>query len=315
MSEAAAGRMSVRQDGGSGVREQLSPRRRREIRLAYLLLLPAVLLVAGVIGYPAVWELWLSLTDAATLHPVTSFVGLDNYFHLLGAPGFWREAAYTLAFVVATSVLKLAVGVAAALLLARPVRARYVVFFAVFIPWIYPTTFAAEGWYWFMLPPAPAAYGVFMSHQMLFWDRLLGDGGWGFLSLVVFEVWRGGSFIGVLLFAAMSGIPQELFDYARLEVRSAWRKFWMVTEPLLRPFMALAVFLSLVTSIVDLGDVWLLTGGRASFPTVWTQALHRVFVFGWWGMASAEVLVLLPVLALILVACYRTFESLEEDPA
>jgi ABC-type sugar transport system permease subunit len=323
MSSAAAGMVRApahaRHAGGpaagSGIRGRVTPRRRREIRLAYVLLLPAVLLVAGIIGYPAAWELWLSLTNAATLRPAAAFVGLQNYISLLRAPEFWREAVYTLGFILATSVLKLAVGIAAALLLARPVRTRYLAFLAIFIPWVYPTTFAAEGWYWFMLPPVPASYGVFMSHQMLFWNRLLGDGGWGFLSLVVFEVWRGGSFIGILLFAAMSGIPQELFDYASLEVRSAWRKFWFVTAPLLRPFMALAVFLSLVTSIADLGDVWLLTGHRALFPMVWTDALQRALVYGWWGQASAEVLILLPVLALILAVCFRILEPLEEDPA
>jgi ABC-type sugar transport system permease subunit len=311
----ARARRAGRPETRSGAHEQLSPRRRREIRLAYLLLLPAVLLVFGIIGYPAAWELWLSLTNAAALRPAAAFVGLQNYIGLLGSAGFWREAAYTLGFILTTSVLKLAIGIAAALLLARPVRARYLAFLAIFIPWVYPTTFAAEGWYWFMLPPVPASYGVFMSHQMLFWNRLLGDGGWGFLSFVVFEAWRGGSFIGVLLFAAMSGIPQELFDYASLEVRSAWRKFWFVTAPLLRPFMALAVFLSLVTSIADLGDVWLLTGRRALFPMVWTDALQRALVYGWWGQASAEVLILLPVLALILAVCYRILEPLEEDPA
>jgi multiple sugar transport system permease protein len=300
---------------GRALEGRAPARRRREITAAYLLLAPAAVLVFGVLAYPLAWEVWLSLTNRVVREPSTSFVGLSNYAAFLRDADFWRATANTLGYLGLTTVLKLAVGVGVALLLARPFPGRPLVFMAAFLPWAYPGGLALVGWYWFMLPPLHTAYSVAMSDLRFFVDGWLGDGTWRFLSLVVFNMWRGGSFVGILLLAALNGIPQDLFDYASLEVRSLWRKFWMVTVPLLRPFLALAAFLSLASAVADLGNVYMLSGLRITYPLVWTQAFHLAIIGGQWGKAAALSLILLPVLALILFVCYRLFEPLEEDPS
>src|SRR5207253_2564502 len=83
--------------------------RARDVRLAYLLLAPALLLLLTALAYPVGWEVWTSLTDLSPLndHP-TSFVGLDNYRRLSGDPAFWRAAANTVAYAALTSAVKLA---------------------------------------------------------------------------------------------------------------------------------------------------------------------------------------------------------------
>jgi ABC-type sugar transport system permease subunit len=154
-----------------------------------------------------------------------------------------------------------------------------------------------------------------MSDLRFAFDGVFGIGAWRFLSLVIFNVWRGGSFAGIFLLAALNGIPQDLFDYAALEVRNGWRKFWMVTVPLLRPFLALAAFLSIVSAVADLGNVYMLSGFRITYPIIWTQAFDLAITGGQWSKAAALSLVLLPVLAAVLCVCYRLFEPLEEDPA
>lgn len=300
---------------GRSLEGRAPARRRREIAAAYLLLAPAVVLVLGILAYPLAWEVWLSLTNRFVREPSTSFVGLSNYAGFLADPAFWRATANTLGYLVLTTLLKLAVGVGVALLLARPFPGRPLAFVAAFLPWAYPGGLALVGWYWFMLPPLHTAYSVAMSDLRFFVDGLLGDGTWRFLSLAVFNMWRGGSFVGILLLAALNGIPQDLFDYASLEVRSLWRKFWMVTVPLLRPFLALAAFLSLVSAVADLGNVYMLSGLRITYPIVWTQAFHLAIIGGQWGKAAALSLILLPILVLILFVCYRLFEPLEEDPS
>jgi len=288
-------------------------RRLREIRAAYLLLGPAVLLVLGVLAYPLAWLAGISMTNSFVLNTASRFVGLGNYAALLRDPGFWRATADTLGYLVVTSVLKLAVGVGIALVLARPFPGRPLAFVAAFLPWAYPGGLGAVGWYWFLLPPLHSSYAVAMSNLHYAVDDVLGYGAWGFISLIAFNVWRGGSFVGIFLLAALNGIPQTLFDYAALEVRSAWRTFWLVTVPLLRPFLALAIFLSLVSAVVDLGNVFELSGYRDVYPVVWTLADHLAITGGQWGRAAALSLILLPVLILILCICYRLFDPLEGD--
>jgi multiple sugar transport system permease protein len=298
--------------GAPQPRRGFARRRRREVVASYLLLAPALLFVLAVTAYPLAWQIWSSLTDRSVERTSVAYVGLRNYFQLIDEPTFWTAAQHTIAFLAATALLKLAIGVVVALVLARPFRARPLVFLASFLPWAYPGGVALIGWERFMSPPVHTAYSELMARAGALCDAQLGDGSWSFLSLVVFNVWRGGSFVGVFLLAALNAQPPALLDYARLEARSAWRRFWLVTVPLLRPFLALATFLSLVTAVADLGNVWAQTGGRDTFAIVWTSSFRDALMGGQWAKAAALSLALTPALAVMLLACYRLFEPLEE---
>jgi ABC-type sugar transport system permease subunit len=281
--------------------------------VAYLLMAPAMVLMAGVMAYPVGWEAWVSLTDLSPLNDGPArFVGLDNYRRLAGDPQFWWAATVTVVFAVVTSAIKLAVGVGFAMLLARPFRGRALVFLAIFLPWAYPASVSVIGWYWTLSPPIPTAYSAFMGSMKATVDAALGSGAWAFLSVTLFNVWRGSSFIGVFLLAGLNAIPPELFDCALLESRSAWRRFWLVTVPLLRPFLALAVFLSLTTAFADLANVWMLTAGRIVFPVIGTQAYWLAIKGGELGLASALALVIVPLLLAALMALFRAFDPPEE---
>ena len=292
-----------------------SGRRRREIVLAYMLLAPAAALTIGLLAYPVAWEIWRSFTASSVMHPAPVFIGLGNYAALARDPLFWTSAANTAVYITVTSALKLALGVGIALLLARPFPGRPLVFVAAFLPSAYPASVALLGWYWFLIPPVHASYSGALASAQLFVDHHLGVGAWGFLSVGALNVWRGSTFTGIFLLAALNSIPQELFDYAALEVEPGWRRFRMVILPLLRPFLALATFLSFVTAVTDLGNVWFSSGQRIVYPIVWTQAMRDALIGGAWGLASAAVLILLPALAAMLLLCFRLFEPLEEDPA
>ncbi len=283
---------------------------------AYLLLAPATLLLAGVLAYPVGWEAWISLTDFSPLNDRgAAFVGLANYRHLLSDAEFWRAAVVTVVFAVVTTLAKLALGVAFALLLARPFRGRTLVFLAIFLPWAYPASVSVMGWYWMLSPPIPTAYSPFMGHLKVSVDHALGTGAWSFLAVTLFNIWRGSSFIGVFLLAGINAVPPELFECALLESRSAWRRFWLVTVPLLRPFLALAVFLSLTTAFADLANVWLLTAGRVVFPVIGTQAYWLAIKGGQFGPASALSLMLAPFLIVVLALLFRAFDPPAEARA
>jgi multiple sugar transport system permease protein len=290
--------------------------RARDIRLAYLLLAPALLLLATALAYPIGWEVWTSLTDLSPLNDgPTAFVGLDNYRRLAADPGFWRVAGITIGYAAATSAVKLALGLGFALLLARPFRGRALVFLAIFLPWAYPASVSVIGWYWTLSPPIPTAYSVVMGNLKYTVDRLLGGGAWAFTSVTLFNIWRGSSFIGVLLLAGINAIPPELFECAALESKSAWRRFWLVTVPLLKPFLALAVFLALTTAFADLANVWMLTAGRIVYPVLGTHAYWLAIHGGQFGPASALSLTLVPFLLAVLFLLFRMFDPPERERA
>jgi multiple sugar transport system permease protein len=301
---------------GAGVlpRGRAGAARRREVRLAYVLLSPAVVLLLLVLAYPLAWETWVSLTDLSPLKEGgAEFVGLENYRRFLVDPDFWQAVAVTVLFAVVTSAAKLALGVGFALLLARRFRGRALVFLAVFLPWAYPASVSVIGWYWTLSPPVPTAYSVFMGTLKYTVDSAFGSGAWAFLSVTLFNIWRGSSFIGIFLLAGINAVPPELFEYALLESKSAWRRFWHVTVPLLRPFFALAIFLSLTTAFADLANVWMLTAGRIIFPVVGTHAYWLAIKSGQFGPASALSLMLVPLLLGALLVLFRLFDPPEEE--
>jgi multiple sugar transport system permease protein len=201
------------------------------------------------------------------------------------------------------------------LLLARPFRGRALVFLAVFLPWAYPASVSVIGWYWTLNPPISTAYSVVMGHMKYAVDGVLGGGAWSFLSVTLFNIWRGSSFIGVFLLAGINAVPPELFECAVLESKSAWRRFWLVTVPLLKPFLALAIFLSLTTAFADLTNVWMLTGGRIVYPIIGTHAYWLAIRGGQFGPASALSLMLVPFLLAVLVLLFRAFDPPERERA
>jgi multiple sugar transport system permease protein len=290
--------------------------RQRDIRTAYLLLSPAVLLLLTVLAYPLGWEVWTSLTTFSPLQEgATAFVGLENYRQQLEDPQFWRAATVTAVYAAVTSVAKLALGLGFALLLARPFRGRALVFLAIFLPWAYPASVSVIGWYWTLSPPIPTAYALLMGNLKYSVDSVFGGGAWAFLSVTLFNIWRGSSFIGVLLLAGINAIPPELFEYALLESKSPWRRFRMVTMPLLKPFLALGAFLSLTSAFADLANVWMLTAGRIVFPVIGTQAYWLAIKGGQFGPASALSLMLVPLLLGALLVLFRLFDTPERETA
>jgi len=291
-------------------------RRRREIRTAYLLLSPAVLLLLTVLAYPLGWEIWTSFTSLSPLQDGgTAFVGLENYRRQFGDPQFWRLATITVVYAALTSAAKLALGFGFALLLARPFRGRALVFLAIFLPWAYPAGVSVIGWYWSLNPPIATAYSIFLGQLKYSVDSVFGGGAWAFGSVMLFNIWRGSSFIGVLLLAGINAIPPELFECAVLESKNPWRRFRLVTVPLLKPLLALGVLLSLTTAFADLANVWMLTAGRIVFPVIGTHAYWLAIKAGQFGPASALSLTLVPFLLGVLLVLFWIFDPLERDAA
>ena len=276
---------------------------------------PAVALMVGVLAYPVAWEVWISLTDfSSQRRGAPAFVGLANYGRLIADPLFRPALLVTVAYLAVTTVAKVALGVAMAVPLARPSRGRALVFLAVFLPWAFPGAVTVIAWYWMLNPPLVTSYSLLAGHLKEAVDSAFGAGAYGLLSVVLFNIWRGASFTAVFLLAGLNAIPTELFDYAQLEARSGWQRLRHVTLPLLRPFIALAVFLSLTSAFADLANVWMLTGGRIVFPLLGTYAFWLGIHDGKLAAAAAWSLALVPLLGAALLVLFHWFDP-REHPA
>jgi len=276
--------------------------------MGYLLCLPALGVVLGLLVYPVIEDVQLSLLDARGFDYTGNFVGLANYSRLARDPLFWEAARNTVVLVGFTAAVEMTLGLLTALLLWWKFWGRAIVFLAVFVPWAYPSSFSGFAWYWLMTPPFWTAYTHYLLQARFWLEGIFGMGAWGVLSLLIMDVWRGSSIIAVLLLAGLNGIPEELLDFGRLESPNGWTYFWRVVTPLYWRFFALASLLAVVITYMDVVSMYIETGGRILVPLIGTLSYQQAIVTGNAGYGAALVLTQIPIFALLAVVGLRLVE-------
>lgn len=226
---------------------------------AYLLVAPALLVLAVVIGYPIIRAMWLSFQANRHLDPATGvfvdggFAGLDNYLYWISnrcmspsgtigdcppgvlATDFWPAVWITLFFTVVTVSLEVVLGMVMALIMDHPSRIRSLIRAAVLIPWAIPTAVTAKLWQ-FMF--APNGIVNSLLGQSIAWTT---DPWAARIAVIIADVWKTTPFVALLILAGLQMVPRDLYEAARVDGASAWQTFTRITLPLVRPALMVAV--------------------------------------------------------------------------
>jgi multiple sugar transport system permease protein len=174
-------------------------------------------------------------------------------------PVLWNTASFT----AATVFFELVLGLAVAMALSRPFRGRGLVRAAVLIPWALPTAVMAMAWRWIF----NSDYGV--MGDLLYRFGLsdtpnvawLAQPGTAFFACVLADVWKTTPFMAILLMSGLSAIPRDIYEAASIDGAGALQQFRMITLPLLKPTIALAVLFRAIQSFGVFDLIWVLTGG------------------------------------------------------
>lgn len=258
----AAPPAAIRQVGGPTPRgrESAEANRRKRVRSAYLLLLPTIVVMAVVVGYPIVLSLINSFqTNAGGIDPTTGqfasggFVGLENFRHWLlqecktstgtfaaCAPGnlgngFYTATFQTFFFTVATVVPETIIGMWMAVIMNRNFRGRGILRAAVLVPWAIPTAVTAQLWF-FMFAQNGIINTIFSSN--IIWGSDL----WASrFAIVIADTWKTTPFMALLILAGLQLIPEDTYEAARMDGASTVQQFFRITLPLLRPALVVAI--------------------------------------------------------------------------
>lgn len=236
-------------------------------RVKYLFIWPAFLLVLVITLFPLIYALTVSFQAVRLIPPLPPrFVGFDNYAEIIDSARFWG-AIWTTAVIVFLSVaLQYIVGFGLALTLHHNVPGAA----------LYRVTF--------LLPMFLAPVGVALIARMLFHPVLgpvndvlsvLGLSNIPFLTdpnlamavLVAVDVWQWTPFVILLMLAGLQGLPQEVFEAAKVDNISAWRRFWDITFPMLIPLSTAVIFIRLIEGFKIIDTVFVLTGGGPGTAT------------------------------------------------
>ena len=230
-------------DGG---REGEHRRTLSEAALARLFVAPSVLMLALVALFPVLYagSLSLYLYDGRERE---GFTGIANYAHALSDERFWQAILATFTFTGSSVTLELLIGLGFALLMAQAFRGQGPTRAVILVPWVIPTVVAAQMWY-FMFNIQPG----FINHSLPLVPRdfnWLGQKGWTMSALIVADVWKTAPFMALLLLAGLQVIPPELYESARVDGASAWRRFLHITLPILRPTILVALLFRTVDAL------------------------------------------------------------------
>lgn len=275
--------------------------------LAFVFLLPTLLVLASVVMYPFGSAIWIGFQAKQAGMP-GRFVGLENYLELLGNPVFRGIVWNTIFYTGVAVAIKFVLGLAAALVLAQSRPLNQVWRTILFVPWAIPTVIAALTWRWVydefsgMLNNVLLALGLttnvvaWLAHpQLAMW------------AVIAVAVWTGSPFYTMSFLAGLQAIPKELYEAARLDGASPVQEFRHVTVPGMKAIFLITVMLSTVFTSTSLVVVNILTNGAPAERTniLPNFSFNLAMGTGRLGIASAVNIIFFPLLVLVIVGLSR----------
>jgi N,N'-diacetylchitobiose transport system permease protein len=315
-----SGGTSSRPAGSPGLsaRQRAASWIRRRGAAPYLLLLPATAVIGALILWPAVQIGLFSFQQYGLMQITgvapTQWIGLSNYSQVLHDPEFWLSLKISVLFAVVVVPLTMIVGTLTGLLLARlgPKMATFVSS-AALLAWATPAVSAAVIFAWLVNPDGGIVdWGL---SQLPGW--LGGGARWtgfswtnaalpAYTVLTVMLVWTGFPFIAVTVLAGLRTMPSELVEAARVDGANAWRAFWKITFPILKPVFLVLALLSVIWDFGVFTQAYLITGGNRDEYNLGLYEYSRAFTQPpEYGIGSAVALILTVILLIITVGYVR----------
>ena len=244
-------------------KKQLSEGARAEHRLGWLLCAPAVIVMVGVTAYPVGYAIWLSLERYNLEVPQDiKFVGLSNYAAVLSSPYWWQALKVTVVIAIFSVSITLVLGMLLAMLMHRTLFGRGTVRTAALVPYGIVTVAAAYGWQYAWTPGQGYLSSIFNSSAPLTSEYK------SIAVIILAEIWKTTPFMGLLLLAGLSLVPEDLQKAAKVDGATGWQRFTRITLPLMKPAILVAVLFRTLDSFRIFDNIFILTAGANNTGSV-----------------------------------------------
>ncbi|NTX99557.1 carbohydrate ABC transporter permease [Deinococcus sp. JMULE3] len=281
---------------------------------AIWLLLPTLIAIALVAGYPLYRTIYFSLFEANLTTPdQRTFIGMGNFWFttedgvalgFLQDPKWWGAVKNTLLFTVVSVTLETIFGMIIALVVNSTFKGRGILRTAMLVPWAIPTVVSAQMWSYLYND----TFGL-IGRGLLGGQALLANTDSAIWALIAVDVWKTTSFMALLILAGLQSLPSDMYEAADMDGASKWTQFWRLTLPLLRPALLVAlVFRSLdALRVFDIMSVMLgnVNAAATSMTGYARQALIDNSLLGYGSAVSVAIFVIIMVIVVIYVTAFR----------
>jgi multiple sugar transport system permease protein len=272
---------------------------RRRSTIAFLMCLPLILLIAGLVLYPAVYAIYLSMLN----RKMTKFVGLSNFTFLMKRDTFQLVIFQSCLFAITSVILKAVLGFVLAHLMQNiPGKNQRIWRGLLLVPWVIPLALSALGWWW-MFDPSYSAFNWILNQFGYANVPWLGQKWTARIAMIVVNTWYGTPFFMIMYMAALKSVPEQLYEAAAIDGANARQRLIHVTLPMMRNIISITVLFSLIVTFANFDIVRILTaGGPENYTHVFaTYAFVSGIQSGDIPLGAAISLFMLPILA---VAAY-----------
>ena len=249
-------------DGTAAIAVQrASDAKKAERNLGLLLVAPAATIMVAVAAYPILYAIWLSLNKADLRRPNgNEFIGLSNYATVLSSPIWWRAFGVTMFITIVSAFFELVFGMILAIVMHRTIVGRGLVRTSALVPYAIVTVVAAFSWRFawtedlgYLTPNGTAP----LTH---FWSSV------GIILLA--EIWKTIPFMALLLMAGLALVPEDLLKAASMDGATPWQRFWMITVPLIKPSILVALLFRTLDAFRVFDNIFILTSGSNGTSSV-----------------------------------------------
>ncbi|MFC3127043.1 carbohydrate ABC transporter permease [Pseudoroseomonas globiformis] len=286
---------------------------RRNSTTAFLLTLPLILLILGLVVYPFLYALYLSTLNKR----MTRFIGWENFTFLFTRETFWNVVFQSVLFAVSAVVLKALIGfILAHVLHALPAKGQRKWRGMLLVPWVIPPAISTLAWWWLFDPSYSAFNWALMGIGV---DPVpwLGSTGWARFSVILVNVWYGSPFFMIMYLAALKSVPDQLYEAAAIDGATGWQKLRYVTFPMMRNIISITVLFSLIVTFANFDIVRILTNGGPQDTThvFATYAFQVGIQSGDIPLGASVSLFMFPLLAVFAILTLRGVNKRSKEMA
>jgi multiple sugar transport system permease protein len=240
----------------------------REQRFALALFLPAFLVLVLTTTAPLIYLVWTSLWRLDLSMPwLSGFAGAENYAKMLGDPRFWHSLVLTVVYTASTVVAQVLIGLGLALLVTQIPRGQAVLRVAAILPIVLAPVVVGLFWRTLVLAPDFGIVDLLTRSAGLGSHNWLGDPQLALVSVIAIHTWQWTPFAFLVILASLAALPPDIYEAARIDRASAWRRFVYITLPLIRPAIVIVIIMRMMIALSAFAAIFAATGGGPGTAT------------------------------------------------